>query len=275
MSGTASIASNPNNNNNVNNLIPSGNGLGDGASVSADTGSTTNLAYDAGTSLGTNGETNSNNVATAADASITRSGDDAGIVARTEQDLRNQPTSPTDDLVAANTGNTRKLTQDEIRIGRQAFGDKIDLSNVRIVNGDGGNPVAAAAFAKGNPAITLGDTIYFRSDRYSNDFSRNNDGQGVIAHELTHVWQWQTLGEGQFLAQYADETAYAVAAGTGPDGMYEVRSGVPFEHQTLEAQAMVVERFKQLHYKDGITPAEIREYQELNRILEGTGIYGK
>ncbi|WP_307347724.1 eCIS core domain-containing protein [Caulobacter ginsengisoli] len=76
------------------------------------------------------------------------------------------------------------------------FGGSIDYGRVRIAKGAGANLVAIGAFQRRAPAITLGRTIYYRDDFYREDFTANPADAALLAHETTHIWQYQTrLGE--------------------------------------------------------------------------------
>ncbi len=177
------------------------------------------------------------------------------------------------------TVSERKLTNDEIRIARKAFGNNIDLKNVKIVRGDGGELKAKIAFSKTppNPAITIGNTIYVMPGRYREDFSKNGVDQNFVAHELTHVWQYQTLGESQFNARYANEVGFIVAEGsTNMNNLYEYQDRrLSFNDETLEGQAAIVGNYAQYHGKPNRNQDEKNIYQDTARRLNGTGIFGR
>ena len=130
----------------------------------------------------------------------------------------------------------RKLTGGEIVLARAAFGNRIQYDKVKLRDGPGAQPLAHAAFAKGNPAITVGSTVYFKHG-YCADFSAPGENQASFIHEMTHVWQYQTLGLTAFFARYGAEFA---AVGAKPSKMYEYESGDPFDSAMLEAQAEMV-----------------------------------
>lgn len=130
----------------------------------------------------------------------------------------------------------RKLTNGEIALARTAFGDRIKYDKVRLSDGPGMQPLAHAAFARGNPAITVGSTVYFKRS-YCRDFSAPGEDKVAFLHEMTHVWQYQALGLAAFFARYGAEFA---SAGGQPDRMYRYNSGDPFDRAMLEAQAEMV-----------------------------------
>lgn len=118
------------------------------------------------------------------------------------------------------------------------FGISIDYGRVRIAKGAGLNPVAASAFQRKVPAITLGRTIYYRDDFYRDDFTARPDDAALLAHETTHIWQYQTrLGEALGPATVALDTlrqgdvAYEVA---------DLTADTPFNSLGYEQQAEAV-----------------------------------
>ena len=168
----------------------------------------------------------------------------------------------------------RELTSTERASLEEVFGDEIDLDNVRIVRGSGYNAAAAAAFQNGNPAITIGDTVYVRPDVYDrlgSDFTSSPEGIETLAHEFTHVMQYQKLGFGDFFARYGNEFA---RAGGDADKLYdyESRPETVYATETLEGQAQMVGDYaRYLAGDQNITPEQARDIE--NR-LNGTGIFG-
>lgn len=114
----------------------------------------------------------------------------------------------------------RPITVDERREVMDAYGGIPDPSRVRIVLGPGLSYVALAAFLKGNPAITIGNTIYLKwgSKRFDyHDLARSEAGIGLLIHEWSHVVQYHRLGFAVFGARYVRELAIA---GGDPDRLY-------------------------------------------------------
>lgn len=90
----------------------------------------------------------------------------------------------------------RPFRPTEIEALTPIFGDAIDYARVRLRRGPGLNLIAAIAFANRAPAITLGRTIYFAPSAWREDFTAEGGDFPLLAHEATHVWQYQTrLGE--------------------------------------------------------------------------------
>jgi hypothetical protein len=161
----------------------------------------------------------------------------------------------------------RRLEAGEIELLRDAWGDRIDLDSVRLRLGHGFNPAALAAFRNGNTAITLRRSIYFRTD-YSDDFAAAGvAAQSLFLHEMTHVWQYATLGVPRFLARYARELA---ACRFNARAMYRYEEGeTPFAPARLEAQAQMVG-----DYCHARLVGDVSRQARLARNLRGSGIYG-
>jgi hypothetical protein len=162
-------------------------------------------------------------------------------------------------------GNQRKLTAKEIALAREAFGDKIEYDRVRLSDGPGFNPMAHMAFAKGNPAITIGNTVYFKHD-FCPDFSVPGRNGTSFMHEMTHVWQYRTLGLGAFAVRYADEVRQS---GLKPNDMYKYAEGeTKFTEAMLEAQAQMVGDYYRAR-AEGNAARSAR----LAKNLAGSGLY--
>ena len=85
----------------------------------------------------------------------------------------------------------RPPTSGEISMLNQVFNNTVDFSKVNIVSGAGLDPRAWAPIATDN-AVTLENTIHFPSSGYQSDFSKANlTDQAWLAHEMTHVYQYQ------------------------------------------------------------------------------------
>ena len=161
----------------------------------------------------------------------------------------------------------RRLKAGEIELLKGAFGDRIDYEGVRLRLGAGGNPAAISAFRNGNTAITLRRSLYFRT-HYSDDFSKADvRAQALFHHEMTHVWQYATLGVPRFLARYARDLA---ACRFSARAMYRYEEGeTPFAEARLEAQAQMVGDYCQARLV-GDAPRLAR----IARNLKGSGFYG-
>jgi len=144
------------------------------------------------------------------------------------------------------------------------------LSDVRTFNGAGTNPAAEyALYVEHRPAITFGNTVYIRPDLYVADMSRGLDNIARLAHEFTHVYQFQQLGFSVVIGRIADENAR-----WGQDAVYQYRSrNTTYQTETLEGQAQMVGDFARIR-AGGISPQARPVYQDLIRRLRGSGMYG-
>ena len=162
----------------------------------------------------------------------------------------------------------RPLTNGEIALAREAFGDRVPYEKVRLVEGAAGNPFAKAAFRNGNTAITLRRTIHFNPAFYLADFSAGKPAaKGLMTHELTHVWQYQRLGTAWFFAIYGIQFA---RAGFKAWRMYEYEQGqTPFRRAQLEAQAEMVG-----NYAEAKAEGDTARMALIARNLAGSGFFG-
>ncbi len=171
----------------------------------------------------------------------------------------------------------RTLTPAEIKIVAWAFGKQpVSPSQVRIVPGPGFQTLAAIAFLNGNPAITIGNTVYIKQhvyrERGGSNLAATPEGVEMLLHEYTHVLQYGRLGFARFGARYATEFK---AAGGDANKMYDYKNRKKsFDEESLEGQAALVGDFgEQLALPAARrTPALI---QQLRSKLQATGILGQ
>ena len=163
-------------------------------------------------------------------------------------------------------GKRRKLTEGEIALARKAFGDKIDYSKVDIVEGAALNIPAHLAFLNGNPAITMGSTIYFKKG-YCDDFADPATKQYSYMHEMTHVWQWQKLGWTRFLLRYGRE--FLKVRGKAGDMYIYENDTKAFGESMLEAQANMVQ-----HYSQALWAKNESKKGGVAKRLADSGLYG-
>jgi hypothetical protein len=161
----------------------------------------------------------------------------------------------------------RALTEGEIELLKEGFGDRIDYERVRLRLGASRNAAAAAAFRNGNSAITLRRNIYFRT-HYSENFSKADVlAQSLFHHEMTHVWQYAVLGVPRFLARYARDL---VACRFNARAMYRYEEGeTAFAGARLEAQAQMVG-----DYCHARLVGDVSRQTRLARNLRRTGFWG-
>ena len=167
----------------------------------------------------------------------------------------------------------RRLTAGEASRVREAFGQRVPADGVRIVRGPGLSLFAFAAFRKGNPAITIGNTIYIKYDHAvpHSDLTGSIGGVRLLCHEYTHVVQWREQGYTGFGKRYASELWQN---GCNPDRLYDYQNrNTTYVTETLEGQASIVGDYSSLL----VSPqaAEVQQRLEvLRQKLAGTGIYG-
>ena len=162
-------------------------------------------------------------------------------------------------------GKQRRLTAGEITLARTAFGDRIDYGKVKLSDGPGNNIAAHIAFGKGNPAITIGSTVYFKKD-FCPDFSVPGQNGTSFMHEMAHVWQYQTLGMAAFAARYGAEFLQVKGK---PENMYDYSKVTDFDKAMLEAQAQLVG-----HYYKAKAERNAAQTAALAKKLGGSGLYG-
>lgn len=167
----------------------------------------------------------------------------------------------------------RPLTASEQRIVVEAYGNDPDPRRVRIVRGPGLSLVAAGAFLNGNPAITVGNTIYAKSSlKYLNhaEWTKSELGIDLLVHEYSHVVQYHRLGFANFGKRYARELR---AANYDPDTLYDYKHRkTHFGSETLEGQAeMAGNLARARRHSDA---KSIAEQAMLKRRMAGSGVYG-
>lgn len=162
----------------------------------------------------------------------------------------------------------RHLTEGEIALAREAFGDRLAYTKIRFIDGAAGNPVAKAAFRNGNTAITLRRTIHFSPERFLPDFSAAKPAaKGLFTHELTHVWQYDRLGTAWFLAKYGVQFARVRGQAWR---MYEYEPGATrFADAMLEAQAEMAG-----NYAEAKAEGDTGKMAVISRNLAGSGLFG-
>jgi hypothetical protein len=163
-------------------------------------------------------------------------------------------------------GKKRGLTAGEIALARAAFGDKIEYGGVKLSDGPGHEPLAHLAFAKGNPAITVGSAVYFKSD-YCPDFSAPGRNRKSFIHEMTHVWQYAEMGLAFFFLRYG---ADLLNVSGNPDDMYVYTHGeTPFADAMIEQQAEMVG-----DYSEALWSRNAARTALFARNMAGSGLYG-
>src|SRR6478672_2967061 len=121
----------------------------------------------------------------------------------------------------------RHLTQGEIALARSIFGDAIDYARVRIVRGRWW-PFQP----KGIVMAPTGNIHFHPADpNWSEDFSKESLSlQGLLIHEMTHVWQAQHQGRFYLPLMRHPFCRYD----------YALKPGQAFDRYGLEQQAEIV-----------------------------------
>jgi hypothetical protein len=114
----------------------------------------------------------------------------------------------------------RRLTDAEIAILRDVYGDSIDYDAIRIKEGDAG------LFSTNNRPFCHGNTIYMKDSKITPE---------LLIHETAHVWQHQNGG-----ADYMTDALISQEFGHGYDWEVSV-PGTPWEDLEPEQQAELLE----------------------------------
>ncbi|MEO9820031.1 MAG: DUF4157 domain-containing protein [Paracoccaceae bacterium] len=107
----------------------------------------------------------------------------------------------------------------------------------------------------GAAAITVGNTIFYDQDVYSADFSVSifDSDRWLMAHELTHVWQWQNRA----ITGYSFSKVVSEHLEFGDDVYdYTLVEGKRFTEYRFEQQGEIVECYamlRQLRPNDPVT----------------------
>ena len=132
---------------------------------------------------------------------------------------------------------------------RSVFGDAIDLGAVSIKRRKW------FPFQPRRVAMAPRGHIHFHpaGEAYCDDFARVGiDAQGLLIHEMTHVWQTQQKGEWYLMLMRHPFCRYD----------YTIRPGWPLERYGLEQQAEIVKHAFQLRHGVRIRGAFPREVYE-------------
>ncbi|MEY8831383.1 hypothetical protein AB9K34_23680 [Sedimentitalea sp. XS_ASV28] len=159
----------------------------------------------------------------------------------------------------------RPLTETEAAFIRGLQGEELDTSRVRIVRGA---PVAAVTFRrKARPrvacrerilppvkeeivttkpaAVALFNHVYFVKDWYLDDYMRDYPERlylvqsMLLAHEMTHVWQWQNRAR----TGYSPLRAAAEHGSVDDPYLFELNDVPDFLSYGYEQQGAIVEEY--------------------------------
>ncbi len=121
----------------------------------------------------------------------------------------------------------RPLTAREQALARKIFGKSLDVSAVRVHDGDAGI------------VETTGRALTFGNDIYTKRLGATRGDAGyraVLMHEMTHAWQYQQSGIG-----YAARSLGAQGSKAGYDWTIGCFNRIPFRDLNPEQQAHLIE----------------------------------
>ena len=188
-------------------------------------------------------------------------------------------------VLAALSACSRPLTTAEEAFANDLFGEELDTSKVRVAQGLGIAPLYRTApanvtlvegtdraclrtpqprGAQPPQAFAVGNRIHFETGLYSSDMviqwpERLRVPQAlVLAHELTHVWQWQNRERTGY------SPARAVAEAIELADPYFSEGDAPFFSFGYEQQAAILEDYVCFAFANPDHPrrAELREILE-------------
>ncbi|MGY6535949.1 MAG: hypothetical protein ACXIVG_11430 [Pararhodobacter sp.] len=159
----------------------------------------------------------------------------------------------------------RPLAPAEAELATRLFGDTLDHSRVRLIdNGLIGMtsreipvrprvtcrerilpPAEGATFTGRTAGMVLGNWVHLRPALFSPDYAARQEGAVnllaamFIAHELTHVWQWQNRD----ITGYHPLRAAIEHATLADPYLFDPESALGFLDFGYEQQAMLVEEF--------------------------------
>jgi hypothetical protein len=142
---------------------------------------------------------------------------------------------------------------------KNLFDDSVDLDKMQVKQG--------GLWTRLGGSHTIGNTIRLE-DKFCDaggcldnfqDGQLTPHGRGVLIHETTHVWQFQTRND---LAVYFDKASAWVKAKLTGTSQYswgnDASRGVPFTKLNPEAQAEVIKQY----YQNSIVDDKLRAYAE-------------
>ncbi|HEX5744659.1 MAG TPA: hypothetical protein VFZ09_00370 [Archangium sp.] len=136
-----------------------------------------------------------------------------------------------DAKAAAPGGDKRSLSDAEVRLLREVFGDGLDYKPMRLVR-----MAPFIAGLNGSRAFVLGNTLHLPSIDYDALWRGDRAKAWLLVHESTHVWQYQHRGIG-----YVAESLWAQSFGEGYDYVKALRAGKPWTKMNPEQQAQLIQ----------------------------------
>ncbi len=153
-------------------------------------------------------------------------------------------------------GGERTLTPGEVELARTIFGNAIDYESVRLRR--------RKWFPLQPRKVTMAPRghLHFhpRGTAYCDDFSTESLArQGLLIHELTHVWQTQTRGQWYLVLNRHPFCRYD----------YALKPGQPFKAYGIEQQAEIVKHAFWLRHGAKVAGVAAREAYDVLVRFEG------
>jgi hypothetical protein len=162
-------------------------------------------------------------------------------------------------IPACPVGGERHLTTGEVRIARTVFGEAIDYSGVLIKRR------RWFPFQPKNTTMAPQGHLHFhpKGEAYCDDFADTSIlRQGLLIHELTHVWQTQTRGGWYLVLNRHPFCRYD----------YALKPGRPFKSYGIEQQAEIVKHAFWLRHGVKIAGVESKDAYEVLVRFKGATI---
>lgn len=183
----------------------------------------------------------------------------------------------------------RPLTENEIAFSQTIHGDALDLDRVRLVDGA---PTRAVTFRrKARPrttcrerllpprteaivttkpaAVALYQKVYFDRDWFLDDYVPDYPGEVnlvaamLLAHELTHVWQWQNRD----VTGYSPFKAAREHQISDDPYLFDINAERQFSEFGFEQQGTIVEEFVCCRALDPQAPRTIRLHALISQAM--------
>lgn len=157
---------------------------------------------------------------------------------------------------ACPVGGERTLTPGEVELARTVFGNAIDYAPVRI------RRRKWFAFQPRRVTMAPRGHLHFHPDStgYCDDFAKVSLArQGLLIHELVHVWQTQTRGEWYLVLNRHPLCRYD----------YALKPGQPFRRYGIEQQAEIVKHAFWLRHGARVAGVADREAYDVLVRFEG------
>jgi hypothetical protein len=192
-----------------------------------------------------------------------------GFLSMLSTGLSFTPIAMTGGTPPAMADQNRSMSANEKAAINRIFGTSVNLDKVKIVFGAGGSLIAGKAFANGNPAITLGNTIYFNSPPH--EFTSAAE-LGTLAHEMEHVRQYQTQG---WVAVVGGVVMDAALMGSQTTPYQYWTRTLGYQYELLEGQAQIVGDYVAYRESNGALLPNYITAERLEIMANGSGVYGK